>query len=429
MEPPGDVPPVAPFAMALGAATKYGSKYLAFPAIDNENLLAHFDVPAINNPPGLITPAALLEERCTSSEEVPTAFLQLIRSGPDDATGTIQCIHRLSKMQNIPGLPNSAGQWNGQYFGFVGDVIVGQMPNIVTVTSARFALAQGIFRAPTHELVTTTLAAAPDVVNLGPYGDADAAAAELVRCRRCIALPPSLIHLFLGDPCGPVVTYNRVYEKLTEEGKLVESEVLLKFLHVAMTLPAPGEISPLAMEPFSVPLADQVLKMHRHLKLLQDLPALSPNQNGDGNHALVNVLTNIDAGMRAGRAERAEEKALETVKSLPTMVGFAMVNFLMNVMGKGDEYQEGDLPSFWSEFSAAKKGIKMSVLRSKVQEAAMDIKPNHTVIVPASLVQLLGGMDCPLATMTSKLALPPFWVSLVNIKIGRELGRSIWNTR
>ena len=116
----------------------------------------------------------------------------------------------------------------------------------------------GQARVGTRAAIDTALAGDPAAELLGPFAAVDADT-ELVRVRRTCFVPPAFVPAFLASQLTPKEAWQQVGSRIINENREADCVALLDFLRVAMTRSGVGQLSSLAVQAPTAPVANVVL--------------------------------------------------------------------------------------------------------------------------------------------------------------------------
>jgi hypothetical protein len=312
--------------------------------------MRRFDVDAN---PG-VTPLVLFEQ-AVGSGVVPQAYLCC--AVPQQEV-KIYCVHLPSKFTSA--LDGSITPWDGQGFGFLGEVTQG-MVTTVTFPSMAFRPIMNI-RARTSDYMITHLA------EFGAKGlpspQANDPEGTLVNTRQFMYLPACYVPLML-DPAGYNLrrAWEVLYTAVVEANDLINCQSLIDWLRAATTGTAipgnPNNIGPsMVATDLISPLADASLLLHRSKLLHQALPALlQPSTSLE--HAITQMAVAVTQQTNDTRVAREQKLAAAEEPKLPSDKFTITLNILQEYLEIADER---NLPSLWHQWANCSKRQELLVL-------------------------------------------------------------------
>lgn len=392
------VVPVGP----IPEPTTFADYFQALPDVYNgvyQPLLAEYTI----NPH--VSGAALMQSVLRfPGSQVPAVWAYV---GSDGLIGTI---HHLHMMEVPPGRPSA---WTQTIFGFVSDVLLGQIA-YVTVDPADFFDNLAENNIPVEADYGAAIAALPaGEMYIGPYDDANAGV-EHVYCRRAMVVPHAYVPLMFGRKLTPREAWEQVGNQVIQDGRAADCDEFLDFLRVAGTYrnPAvagdpPGHPITRHAQPMVQPVADAELLGHIGRKLRQLLPALATHTHPLGPHfaQATNVLRQtLQEDRDIDRAERAAAADATAAATSFSNVYPAFAVHIRRLCLAGDDDEQ--LPQFWRLLASAKgkKAQSMAALSQLLTARANE--PGSARVLPILTTQLfnqlvnfeLGSIDVSVLT-------------------------------
>ena len=97
----------------------------------------------------------------------------------------------------------------------------------------------------------------------------------MVRVRRTCFVPPAYVPAFLASNLTPKEAWQQVGSRIINENREQDCVALMDFLRVSMTRAGVGQLSFLAVQAPTAPVADAILLNHRRHIIERDFPALN----------------------------------------------------------------------------------------------------------------------------------------------------------
>ena len=227
------------------------------------------------------------------------------------------------------------------------------------------------------ELTTIVQGLAGDLAlqAFGPYQAGDAGT-ELVRVRRSAFCPAKYTALILEAPVTSRAAFELLYTQLTADNKLVECNLLVKFLQAALTQTTNNVPSPIAQVAPTAPLADGLLMSYRDVILKRDFPLLDRNLPQLQQHNIANQLSQLVANAKQHRTDALLQKQQDKVKSPESFFGATGVATLIRLARVADQ---DHLPPIYGRLASAAHHARLSEL-----QWAIDIVKNRLGCVSVS---------------------------------------------
>ena len=376
-------PPLGNLAPAHAATCDYMS---FFQDQQNDPFLGNYAaalgpylVPVANQ--NVATPADVQELALNCQRQsVPTAFLLL----HDD--GKLHIYLQLDKFHTRMGMPPT--QWDDTMFCQKGDLFHNQA-QLVFWLQEYFHQLNGQVRVGSRAAIDTALAGDPAAELLGPFAAVDADT-ELVRVRRTCFVPPAFVPAFLASQLTPKEAWQQVGSRIINENREADCVALLDFLRVAMTRSGVGQLSSLAVQAPTAPVADAVLLSHRRRIIERDFPALNAALPQLQQNLIAQELSVLVADNRTARVEDEIRRQKDIAKPLTDLVGDHGVDYLLRICGVQAEHE---LPPLWSALKSAKKHNRLNVLQHSIDVAKLQCdEPEMQFIATPALLQAIVNM-------------------------------------
>ena len=376
-------PPLGNLAPAHAATCDYMS---FFQDQQNDPFLGNYAaalvpylVPVANQ--NVATPADVQELALNCQRQsVPTAFLLL----HDD--GKLHIYLQLDKFHTRMGMPPT--QWDDAMFCQKGDLFHNQA-QLVFWLQEYFHQLNGQVRVGSRAAIDTALAGDPAAELLGPFAAVDADT-ELVRVRRTCFVPPAFVPAFLASQLTPKEAWQQVGSRIINENREADCVALLDFLRVAMTRSGVGQLSSLAVQAPTAPVADAVLLSHRRRIIERDFPALNAALPQLQQNLIAQELSVLVADNRTARVEDEIRRQKDIAKPLTDLVGDHGVDYLLRICGVQAEHE---LPPLWSALKSAKKHNRLNVLQHSIDVAKLQCdEPEMQFIATPALLQAIVNM-------------------------------------
>lgn len=319
--PPGAGVPLPPAPTV--AQTKTYTEF--YNDVSNDEFQGTYDtVMAVFASPGAanITPVMIRELITNEPQSSSMGYAVLIVSPiHPNLPGLIYGMHTVTRYATRFGFPVT--QWDNGLFATIHDVVGNQIPPTVLFPADAFTRhATGAnYRVPSAQLIDAELAADEDVEVLGPYaiGDADT---ELISCRNIVGIPHRYMRHFIPGPLTPRRAWEIVAADITTNGHAAACAPLLNFLRLSLTVNAAADTaSPLAREPFDVPLSDGDLIRHRTTIIQHKLPGLNQTPTMAAGQAIAASVSELATEQRAYRQDMADRHALTKQKTVDDYFG------------------------------------------------------------------------------------------------------------
>ena len=242
--------------------------------------------------------------------------------------GLIYALHTVAKYATCLGHP--ATPWDNQIFASLHDVVGNQIPtNVHFPTDAFNRLGAGAnYRVPLAQALDASFAADQNLALVGPYNNNDAGT-ELLQSRNLVGVPHRYMRHFLTGPLTPRLAWELVGQAIVTNGDLATCAPLYDYLRLACTLHAAGDTaSPLAREPFDIPLADANLIAHRMALVQHKLPGLNQTPTMAAGQAIASSVSELASEQRAYRQDMADRHAQTSVKTVDDYFGASLATLL-----------------------------------------------------------------------------------------------------
>jgi hypothetical protein len=293
-----------------------------------DSILRRFDVD-VN--PG-VTPVVLFEQ-AVGLGAVPQAYLCCTTS---QLEVKVFCVHLPSKFTS--GLDGSTTPWDGQGFGFLGEIT----HNLVTAVNFPSTAFRTIMntRAKTSDYIATHL---DEIGAQGlPANQANELDTTPVNTRQFMYLPARYVPLLL-DPAGYTLrrTWEILYPAIIDATDLQACQPLVNWLHVATTgTPVAGNANDIGPSRVAIdlvaPLADSSPLLHRSKILNQALPALfQPSATLE--HAITQMAVAVTQQTNETRTAREQKAANAEAPKLPSEKFTITLNILQEYLEVPDE--------------------------------------------------------------------------------------------
>ena len=308
--------------------------------------------------------------------------------------GTLQVLHSVYK---------HAGRdtHRGKIFASLGDA-QGVDIDTVVFDDALLALTPETLCAKEVAYQQELFAAASDETELVPPFTAETDQVQRLSVRRSVFIPFPLIPYVLDKNLTAREAITMLVPVIQSEGLEDFCQPLIEFLIVASTsLPAAAGAAPGAPQKSIVEKDTAGVTPERLLPVVRDrrerllyvhLPDLKPKTVAASDPALLGIMNSIQdvhtahiADVNDRRTEREQTKAGKTVEE-------KWPNFVDRLCKLCNVGNWEDLPSFWHEAAANKKGsgcTLRNILQDAVEEEAhkLNVQPPHITVAHASAVQ------------------------------------------
>ena len=298
----------------------------------------------------------------------PQAFLTL-QQPPGSDNAYYKVIHGLCKYPSLVGRPTP---WDGQVFGFVGDVVEG-MITTVNLPATAFALHRA---DAAHENVPATLGRALELLNnnpdddfLAPLADADASIMQ-ARTRAWVPLPHKYVPLLLDRQVTAREGFIDLAAAITAHEDEANCPQLVHWLLLSIMQRAVGDVPSLATAPPTVPLADRMLLSQRKSLMSRHLPGLehgTATSLETTQQRLANSVGEMAQEQRMARLE-AQDRAnrQQAPKTVSKGLGAETANTLLAVCLVDTE---DSLPQLWTDLANAGKRDRQALEQAMMRKA------------------------------------------------------------
>ena len=282
-----------------------------------------------------------------------------------------------------------------KYFAIEGE-LVGDHGHTVEIDRGVFDLLHNQVAVPSTATILAAYAADATTTQMGPYTAQDAGT-EIVKTRRIVPIPHSLVGAWLSEADGvDAPRFWRVYYPLiAAAGHELECEAIIEFFQVAVTIPpngAAGDPSLLDTARPAPPPRNPVLLRriqglleHHFVQLRRDAATQQTNQ----------IATAVGALAQQNRRQYEEaklEKEAAKAATVEKMLGVDNLRRLLIMTRVPNETQLTMLCPFYKKLAEVPKSQRLGVLESSIQ-AAMEARGHLYLTFPTSagmLSNLLG---------------------------------------
>jgi len=337
----------------------------------------------------------------------------------------IYCVHTPTRY--VASLDGTSSAWDDLCFAFLGDLVQGQITNVLFHENAFEAISAPAY---TQEYILAHLEEFTNETPLLPPVLPDEPNTEAINTRRLMYLPAAYVPLFL-NPGGYTLrqAWDRLYPALSQRQELIICRSLLHWLQAASTgtaLVNPQEIGdPLVALPVVAPPADKNLLTQRTQILHTLLPGLlAPPQTLE--LALSQMATAIITQTNENKLVRAQKEAEDLEPKLPSKRFTVTLPVLLEYLQIADE---ANLPDIWHKWANCTKRQEFQVLRDALEAYARSTQAlsASVPVVSAKLVQdLLNFNFVGDSADDIKLGFHPFIITDGNAEhrqINREVAR------
>ena len=332
------------------------------------------------------TPAALLSSLNDSHRMgTKSCFLALVPAPDPTANpeGLIKCFTGLRTFS--PQLGHPATDWDNKSYAFISDVFPNSsQAQSVEISSYHLSVTPNT-RVLQNAAMLQHFNGAPDQQMFGPF-EPDDGATFLARSRRIVYAPCTMYHLF-KDPQSPRSAYIQAHTWLTTNNLLTEYEPLLHHLLTACTRAGVDLPSVLMCEPFTVPLADDVLFKHRQDVLLYDLPALSQSAESQATSSVAAAVAALGTQQRDYRNDDANRRLTAEGNKPLAFWGPTNLQFLTALC-------HGNLAPIWEALATTPRGQQRPCLQSHCDTGGNTVFGPHTrLIISPKTARAVIGLD------------------------------------
>jgi hypothetical protein len=241
-------------------------------------------------------------------------------------------MHTVSKYVTCLGQPVTP--WDNGLFASIHNVVGNQIPAMVQFPADAFAcLGQGAhYCVPLQQLLDMNFATDPLMATVGPYNDHDAGT-ELIECHNVVGVPHRYMrhHLIVPGPLTPRLAWEMVAHDVITNGDLATCSSQTDFIRLACMLHLVGDTSsPLAMNPFDVPLTNANLMRHRTKLIQHKLPGLNQTPTLAASQAIAASVSELSTEQWAYCQDMANRHAQTSQKTVDEYFG-ASIHTLLRV--------------------------------------------------------------------------------------------------
>jgi hypothetical protein len=290
------------------------------PGNDYSLVMGNWTLPlAGHNNTNTVSPATIMASVLSTADSAPHAYLMLVSEANDyDDIGSFVVVHRPAAFPAPFGQPKDPKVHDINY-AFVGDVVVGQIPQSVIFPADAFDVLPHLCRVPTVEGADLLIDGDEAAELFGPFLDDDAAT-QVVRIRRFQYLPPKYVSMFLnGPPLTPKEGWARLGGAIRNDGKEGELKPIMDALLLALTRGAVGRPSKWAQpHPVLARYTVNLLK-HRRKKVEVDLFLFGGVPAAKGAQQIADRLGQLTSQMRAGQKMTVAHREADKAEKMTTV--------------------------------------------------------------------------------------------------------------
>jgi hypothetical protein len=171
-------------------------------------------------------------------------------------------------------------------------------------------------------------AADPNMATVGPYNNHDAGT-KLIECRNVVGVQHRYMRHFIPGPLTPRLAWEMVAHDVIASGDATTCASLINFIRLACMLHLVGDTaSPLAMNPFAVPLSGGDLMRHQTKLVQHKLPGLNQTPTFAAGQAIAASVSELATEQRAYQQDMADRHAQTSQKTVDKYFGASLHSLL-----------------------------------------------------------------------------------------------------
>lgn len=284
----------------------------------------------------------------------------------------------LSGIRPNPTALGVASPWSDMTFGFVGDVIEGEIPTATMPLDPLALLNGGAYHIGPGSLarIDEVLANDPNAALIGPFTAAEPNAIQY-RTRTMMYVPPKYIPIVVGRRLTPRQLWTDLVGAIRANNDEANCQPLINWVLLSLLASdnTANATSVLAKPMPALPLPDVELVRYRREVLQAQLPGLVYPISADANTAATHQLTNfvgqlIEEQRQARSDERDRAEETRAPKKPSSFWGEELCRNLCTLCGVATEAQ---LPPLWLALAAAGKSKDRIVLENHLLSVARTI--------------------------------------------------------
>ena len=263
-------------------------------------------------------------------------------------------------------------------FAFGGE-LVANCGHTVVIPTDTFSLLTNQVQVATVPQIQSSIAAGADLQWMGPYAPNDGDT-MVVKSRRIIPIPHSMVGLFLAQPNGvtPRYYFETIYPQLVTDGIADDCLSMTHFFQIAITRKGNNQDeSFLETTQPSAPNRNPTLIKHQLELLHHHFPQLSTRAVSAGNTLIAQGLGTIAAQQQLHYDKVEAAKVEEKSKTIEKWMGASKCHKLLRMTGTRNEQELMTACPVYKDLAAASDKHRRGVIQNAVDELLLQRGKEH----------------------------------------------------